>query len=503
MTEVETGSLGGRSGRAARRDVDPLRAAFLVEGVELEEPLARGRHATVWRARWRQRDVAVKVLEEGAPTGRPSRPLAHPAILDALASGEALGRRYLVLERFPTDLARLLGGRPLRRELLRPVLLPIVDALDHAHRRGVVHGDLKPANVLVDPDARPPRVALTDFGAAPVADEQLLEASITSRERDEWSGSTATLGYLAPERLAGRPPSAAADVFALGVLVFELLTGRLPAGLELPSELARGLDRRWDALVKQAMARDPGARPTLAELRRGLLRLLPRPGGAADDEASPAPSARDDMVLIPEGFLVVGDEDDPDARPMHEVHLPAFWIDRTPVTHRDWLAYVQATGAPRPRTWPARGRVPARLLPLPVTGITWAQAVAYARWAGKRLPTEVEWERAAQGPEHRRYPYGDELDLARIHAGLAPVGALPAGASSEGVHDLTGNGWEWTASPFVPYGQEERPDSPAPARTIRGGYDPRRPRSGSATFRAGLRPDIADPNVGFRCARDA
>lgn len=475
---------------------DPLRAACLVAGIELEDAIARGRHATVWRARWRQREVAVKVLAEGAPAGRPSRPLVHPAILDVLAAGEALGRRYLVLERFPTDLRGLLAGRPLRRELLRVVLLPLVDALDHAHRRGVVHGDVKPANVLVDPGARPVRVALADFGAAGRDEGEALEASITSREREEWAGSTATLAYLAPERLAGAPPAPAADVFALGVLVFEVLTGRLPTGLELPSELARGLDRRWDALVKQAMARDPAARPALAALRRDLLRLLPR------SDVDPAPEMAEEMVLVPGGFVVIGDRDDPDARPMHEVELPSFWIDRTPVTNRRFLAFVQATGAARPRGWPERGRVPARLLDLPVTGITWEQAAAYAAWAGKRLPTELEWERAAQGPEQRRFPYGDVFDLARMHAGLAPVGTLADGATSEGVHDLTGNGWEWTASPFVPYGRA----TPVPAghaRTIRGGYDPRRPRSGSATFRAGLRPDIADPHVGFRCARDA
>lgn len=474
---------------------DPLRAACLVAGVELHEVLARGRHATVWRARWRGRDVAVKVLAEGGRSGRPPRRLDHPAILGALAAGEALGRRYLVLERFPSDLHRLLGGRPLRRELVRPVLLPLVDALEHAHRRGVVHGDVKPANVLVDPDARPPRVALADFGAGPEPAGDDLEASITSRERDEWAGSTATLAYLAPERLAGAPPAPPADVYALGVLVFEVLTGRLPAGLELPSELRPGLDRRWDALVKGALARDPAGRPALAALRRDLLRLLPQPG----DDAGGAPPP-DDMVLVPAGFLVLGDRDDPDARPMHEVRLEAFWLDRTPVTHRAYQEFVQATGAARPRTWPARGRVPARLLELPVTGVTHADAEAYARWRGKRLPTEQEWERAAQGPEQRRYPYGDALDLARIHAGLAPVGTRPEGASSEGVHDLTGNGWEWTSSPFVvPYGAAPT----SPQRAIRGGHDPRRPRSGSATFRAGLRPDVADPLVGFRCARDA
>ena len=83
---------------------------------------------------------------------------------------------------------------------------------------------------------------------------------------------------------------------------------------------------------------------------------------------------------------------------------------------------------------------------------------------------------------------------------LVPVGRHPEGATSEGVHDLTGNGWEWTSSPFGPY--QATPDPTDRTRTIRGGHDPRRPGSGSATYRAGLREDIADPMVGFRCARD-
>lgn len=490
---------------------DPLRAACLVAGIELEEPIARGRHATVWRARWRERDVAVKLLAEGGRSGRPARRLSHPSILDVLDTGEALGRRFIVFERFPTDLRRLLAGRPLRRELLRPVLVALVDALDHAHRRGVVHGDLKPANVLVDPAARPPRVALCDFGAGPEPDAaETLEASITSRERDEWQGSTATVAYLAPERLAGAAASPAADVYSLGVLLFEVLTGRLPSALERPSEVAPGLDRRWDALVKAALAREPAARPRLEAVRRDLLRLLPRAGELAPEPEPvtvvPEGARHDGMVLIPAGHLILGDRDDPDARPMHEVALPAFWLDRTPVTHREYAEFIAATGGrhPRPRTWPARGRVPARLLDLPVTGVAWADADAFARWAGKRLPTEQEWERAAQGPEHRRYPYGDAFDPARVHAALAPVGTRPEGASSEGVHDLTGALWQWTASPFVPYGRPAPdPLPPAHPRTIRGGHDPKRPRTGSATFRAGLRPDVADPLVGFRCARSA
>lgn len=464
--------------------IDGLRAACLVDGVELAGPLGAGGTSTVWAARWRGRDVAIKLLEAGCAP--PPEPPAHPAIAAVLGRGVALGRPYVLLDRFPADLGQLLGGRPLRRDLLRPVLIPLLDAVAFAHGRGRVHGDLKPANVLVDAAARPVRVALTDFGHG--SDEAVeLATSLASGVRREQGDGVATLPYLAPERRAGGAASAEADVFALGVLVFELLTGRRPVGLELPSELEPGLDLRLDALIKRLLARDPAARPSLPSLQRDLLAVLPAPGGVTPREPAP-------MVRVEGVFVVLGDRADPDALAPAEVRVGAFWLDPTPVTHRDYLRFVVATGAARPATWPTRGRVPDRYLSLPVSGVSYREAAAFAAWAGKRLPTEAEWERAAQGPEQRSYPYGEAFDPARVQTDprrFAPVGSFPAGATSEGIHDLTGNGWEWTAT------------AEGPAQVIRGGIDPERPRSGSAHHRAVLRVDARDRGVTFRCARDA
>ncbi len=494
---------------------DPLRQACLLDGIELVAPIGRGRFATVWGARWQGREVAVKLVDGPVGAGAPPRGLAHPGIARVLERGEVLGRRYLVLERFPTDLARLVDGRPLARALQRGVLCGLVDALEHAHARGLAHGDLKPANVLVDPGARPARVALIDFGDGDGAGDLdpggRLEASLASSELTHAREAAATLAYLAPERRAGGGGGPAADRYALGVVLFEVLTGRRPVGLETPRDLRPELDRRWDLLTKALMARDPERRPPLGQVRRDVLRLCDAAGSERLEAAGPGAAAGlgpgadrdDDMVAIPGGFVVLGDRGDPDARPMVEVELAPFWLDRAPVTNRAYLEHVRATGAARPRAWPA-GRLPGRLLDLPVTGVSWEEARAYAARLGKRLPTEAEWERAAQGPEHRRFPYGDAFDPARVPppGRLAPVGSFPAGASSEGVLDLTGNGWEWTASPFGPHGAPPRAD-PAAARTIRGGLDPARPGSGSATFRAGLLPGTRDPHVGFRCARPA
>jgi formylglycine-generating enzyme required for sulfatase activity len=467
-----------------------LQAACLVDGIELLDSIGQGGSSTVWRARWRGRDVAVKVLEEGRPCTNTQR-LDHPGILRVLERGRALNRPYSVLERFPADLAKTLGGKPLGRQLLRPVLLQLLDAVDYAHQHNVLHGDLKPANVLVDIDARPVRVALTDFGEG-ARPEVTLEASMLSEDRQE-GGTYATLAYLAPERLAGGEPSVACDVYGFGVLLFEVLTGRLPQGLELPSELQPGVDRRFDVLVKRCLARDPQRRPASASaLRREVLRILP----LGTSRLGSAPDPREGMVRISGGFLVVGDRDDPHASPMHERQIEPFWIDPKPVTNRDYLAYVLGAGAERPPSWPRRGRLERELLDLPVSGVSWEGALAYARWRGKRLPTEFEWERCAQGPREQSFPYGETFDAAQIHQGLGPVGSS---ASAEGVYDLTGNGWEWTASAFGPY---PHPSPETELRTLRGGFCSKRGLA-NAHRRAGLRRDGRDSLVTFRCALSA
>ena len=149
-----------------------------------------------------------------------------------------------------------------------------------------------------------------------------------------------------------------------------------------------------------------------------------------------------------------------------EVDVPAFSIAQFPVTNGDYLRFVEA-GGPPPAFWIERDgawmlRAAFETLPLPLSWpvyVTQAQASAYARWAGLRLPTEAEFHRAAFGTPaagERPFPWGDEapqphlgnFDFSRFDP--EPVDAHPAGASAWGVHDLTGNGWEWTSTPFAP-----------------------------------------------------
>jgi formylglycine-generating enzyme required for sulfatase activity len=178
-----------------------------------------------------------------------------------------------------------------------------------------------------------------------------------------------------------------------------------------------------------------------------------------------------EMIYIPGGtFLMGSDEGNDNQRPAHEVYVAPFYIDRYPVTNEEYKRFLGETGHPIPnydvswtdcrnynwdtekRTYPAgKGRHPTVL-------VTWEDALAYASWAGKRLPTEAEWERAGRGTDGRRWPWGNEFIEGRCNVketgigGTTPVGMYsPEGDSPEGMGDPLGNVWEWTSSLYQPY----------------------------------------------------
>jgi len=226
----------------------------------------------------------------------------------------------------------------------------------------------------------------------------------------------------------------------------------------------------------------------------------------------------EDMVLIPVGPFLQGtspQEADRLARkfkyhvswfggepPQRTVFLPAFRIDRYPVTNRRYAAFVAATNHAPPHHW--QGKVPARaILDHPVVRVNRADALTYARWAGKRLPAAAEWEKAARGTDGRLYPWGNRFDAracqcdgggSRPPTGTAPVTAHPRGASPYGVIDMAGNVAEWCA------------DDPGPGSAyLKGGCWL---SASPLTLRcAALGMSGFDNNqldyIGFRCAQDA
>src|SRR5262245_39651560 len=227
-----------------------------------------------------------------------------------------------------------------------------------------------------------------------------------------------------------------------------------------------------------------------------------------------AAPGRDDvaMVLVPAGEFVMGSDDveaDSDERPAGPVFVAAFRIDQVEVTNGRYRRCVEAGECTVPTASalddPTRGDHP-------VVVVSWRQAVTYCRWAGKRLPTEAEWEKAARGVDGRVYPWGDRLDAGRANVGYTPgtaaVGHHAAGASPYGVLDMAGNVWEWTSSlsRSYPYDAGDgREDAEARgARVNRGGSWYHGARYARTTYRATadhMYRRIGD--LGFRCAASA
>ena len=280
-------------------------------------------------------------------------------------------------------------------------------------------------------------------------------------------------------------------------------------------------------------------------------------GEAVGDRYQAKVTASDEppgMVLVPGGEFTMGSHavaggyaKTVDGQPEHVVHLDTYWIDRYEVTNEAFERFVAATGhtttaEDRGTSWVftsgpawqrvlgARWNAPlgsgsdiSQLPDHPVVHVSWSDASAYCAWAGKRLPTEAEWEKAARGVDKRTYPWGATIDRTRANFGTdsccdsdpsdgyahtGPVGSYPAGVSPHGAHDMAGNVGEWVSDwygfgyyavspPRNPRGPENGSN-----RVLRGGGwvdDPYYLRTFS---RNGYTPSTTLNYFGFRCARD-
>jgi len=223
------------------------------------------------------------------------------------------------------------------------------------------------------------------------------------------------------------------------------------------------------------------------------------------------------LVLIPAGEFEMGREPAEDQKFIdnyaHNVYVDSFYIDKYEVTNAQYFEFCQDQGHALPEFWGMERFKSGPEFPNhPVTGITWADARAYAKWKGYRLPTEAEWEFAARGGlVQKKYPTGDSMDstLANyypIYGHPLPVGAFPP--NGYGLYDMAGNVVEWVEDfydkDYFLESPEENPTGPVygKRRVIRGGGW----RSGigcnTVFFRQSLRPYWVDINVGFRCAKD-
>jgi len=236
----------------------------------------------------------------------------------------------------------------------------------------------------------------------------------------------------------------------------------------------------------------------------------PAPEGT---EITPAPSITDVTVEIPPGPFTMGtDSGEPNEAPVHEVDLPTFMIDKFEVTNADLAAFVEATGyetyAEKQGRTSWRAAYTAGKDSHPVVYVTFGDAMAYCTWAGKRLPTEAEWEKAARGPEGFLFPWGNDWDPSQANVkdsglrGTAAVGSYPP--NEYGLCDMAGNVWEWVDSPYAAYPSSDYQDSKysPDLRGLRGGgwFDDE--EQVRATNRNAGDPTItANDDIGFRCAR--
>jgi sulfatase modifying factor 1 len=222
------------------------------------------------------------------------------------------------------------------------------------------------------------------------------------------------------------------------------------------------------------------------------------------------------MVLVPAGEFTMGGQDVADEQPVHRVHLDAFYMDTFEVTVTRYGKFRATTKRSPPRHWDEINL--ARDGARPIIGVSWQSADAYCRWAGKRLPTEAEWEKAARGADARPYPWGNgeptnqHGNFGRSWTGyetLDPVGSHPLGESPYGIEDLAGNVWEWVADWYYrDYYRSSPPrNPPGPAegeeKVFRGGGWNHEALLARSSLRNRDEPDTQINSIGFRCAMDA
>ena len=530
---------------------------------ELEEFLGGGM-SHVYRARDTiiGRTVAVKILTEAGcadeevrarflAEARMAGNLSHDHILSIYDFGEDDYKRpFMVME--------FLRGEDLRSALRQghtgdaqnklKIAVQIARALAYIHTQKIIHRDIKPENVHINTAGV---VKLMDFGIAKTEGLQMTRAGFV----------LGTPFYMAPEQVMGAPTTPQVDVYAFGILLFEIFTGGKPfqadtverifyfilneplnlepmvqAGVPRPiidlvtrctakkaedrphgfepiiAELERASAGRDEPTAVLPVHAPPPAPPTPAEMRRRPVWVLPAilvliAGAAAGlyfatRSKGPAPQAAitapPGMVLIPQGKFLFGEKKEP-------VDLPAYFIDRTEVSNSAYAKFCEAKGRPAPAGDPD----------FPVVNITIQEAREYAAWANKRLPSPQEWEKAARGTEGRMFPWGDQADSTRAAVKptpLQPVESFPNGASPYKVLNMIGNVWEFVEDPQQPSEGaiatfakllDPPPQPGEPWYGIRGLSFQEVLQPGAIWDHHSVPERWKEPSVGFRCVRSA
>lgn len=229
------------------------------------------------------------------------------------------------------------------------------------------------------------------------------------------------------------------------------------------------------------------------------------------------------MIYIPAGEFIMGSDEGEnyDEQPKRKVFLDAFYIDEYLVTNAQYKEFIESTGHKAPyidKFWAIKynwqeNSYPSGTGDHPVVLVSWYDAATYAKWAGKRLPSEAEWEKAARGTDGRVWPWGDEWLKGKSAShgcgSLMPVGMFEEGNSPFGCYDMAGNVWEWVADwhkeDYYRHAPAMNPKGPDEGefRVLRGGSWIHDAGSSRCARRYSRPPEYADNYIGFRCAKDA
>jgi eukaryotic-like serine/threonine-protein kinase len=502
----------------------------------------------------------------------------HPNIVPIFDVGQGHDLNYLIMQ--------YVAGEDLRTYIEREVRIPardavnivsqVANALVFAASKGIVHRDLKPANIRLDQHGR---VIVLDFGIAKAGDRPNMLTAAGER--------IGTVYYMCPEQIRGETCDPRSDLYALGVILYELLTGSRPFegdscraiedghlfGVPVaPAEVDAGIPAEASGIAMRLMEKDPARRfQTAAELLTALRQLASRLGegefhphtdmaeqsedGVAEEEAAPAPRPRirliaavaalalallgaalymthksgvrsipikpaqatnvtpalppaisdvnGRMVLIPAGEFIFGDDSPDSPNPRRRMALPAFYIDATEVSNAAYARFCESANRPAPNVdLAAKGGYPA-------VEVSLEDAQAFAAWAGKRIPTEQEWEKAARGSDGRIYPWGNNPEA--LPQSVQPVDALPQWQSPYGALNMAGNVWEWTGTLFPVTNREiedmQRNGQAAVSRDwyiIKGGsFSPHQEPFWRCFMRRGWPKNLGSSQlIGFRCVKD-
>jgi eukaryotic-like serine/threonine-protein kinase len=492
-------------------------------------------------------EAKARFLQEARVAGK----IQHENIVSVFDFGEHEGRPFIVMEYLKGEDLRdaIRGGRTGGVWERLKIALQIAEALNYVHSSGVVHRDIKPENIHVDPSGR---IKLMDFGIAKTADLSLTRTGMTM----------GTPYYMAPEQVSGRPVDTLVDVYAFGMLFFELLTGTrgvtgetmesvfyqiLSVPLDVTAMENAGAPPAVRDLVMRCTAKSASERPQgfppIIEALRAILsdaegdrpQTVPAPPQPPRKEISPAgpmwrlslvtyglvllvtliaigawwwlkpPESIPGMLYIPAGTFLSGED-------KHPVTLKPFYIDETEVTNAEFARYCGASGKE------TQCQAPTGDPGLPVVNVSYAQARAYAKSFGKRLPSPLEWERAARGTQGDPFPWGsaDDPRLANVlnNPSLGePRGLMPARSflPHQGVYQMVGNAWEMVEGEVKPsaeavayYASLLKPPPTAEESwiTIRGGSFNFRLTPGIIYDSSSIPESYTAKDIGFRCVKD-